>query len=131
MIRLADRHGWGVMDKYTADNLADNSNDEKRIEWEEKAAERRAEKQWRKHGQVPEKLPGGSQCFSPAAQAQVMGMHVSVVPVSLPRRQVCTYWHQARWAKPLLWRDGPPAPSLPGQGSSNWSKATFTRKHFR
>ena len=34
LIRLADRseHGWGVVDEYTADDLAEDSDDEKRIE---------------------------------------------------------------------------------------------------
>ena len=43
LIRLADRsdHGWGVVDESTADDLAENSDDEKRIEKAERAAERR------------------------------------------------------------------------------------------
>ena len=46
LIRLADRseHGWGMVDEYTADDLAEDSEDEKRIEKAERAAERKAGK---------------------------------------------------------------------------------------
>ena len=44
LIKIADRSefGWGVVTEYTADELADNSDDEKRLEKAEKAAERKA-----------------------------------------------------------------------------------------
>ena len=53
LIRLADcsEHEWGVVDEYTADDLAEDSDDEKRIEKAERAAERKAEKRRKKHGQ--------------------------------------------------------------------------------
>ena len=46
LIKLADRseHGWGVVAEYTADELAEDSDDEKRIFKAEKAAERKAAK---------------------------------------------------------------------------------------
>ncbi len=46
LIRLADRseYGWNVVDEYLADDLASGSDDEKRIEKAEKAAERKAGK---------------------------------------------------------------------------------------
>ena len=46
MIRLADcsDHGRGVVDEYTADDLADDSDVEKRIEWAGKVAEKKAGK---------------------------------------------------------------------------------------
>ena len=42
MIRLANGsdHGWGVVDQYTADE----SNNEKRIEWAENAAQKKSTK---------------------------------------------------------------------------------------
>ena len=90
MIRLADRsdHGWGVVDEYTADDLADDSDDEKRIERVEKAAEKKAEKRRKKHGQVPGKARGGPPRFPSATQAQVMGTPVPAMPVSQPGRHV-------------------------------------------
>ena len=102
LIRLADRsdHGWGVVDEYTADDLAD---DEKRIERAEKAAERKAEKRRKKHGQASGKSRGGPPRFPPAAQAQVTGMSVPSVLLSQPRRQVVPGDSQANWAMPLLW----------------------------
>ena len=42
LIKIADRSGLGVVAEYTADELADNSDDEKRLEKAEKAAERKA-----------------------------------------------------------------------------------------
>ena len=50
LIRLADRseHSWSVVDEYTADNLADDSDDERRIEKAKRAAERKAGKQRKK-----------------------------------------------------------------------------------
>ena len=49
LIKLADRseHGWGVVAEYTADELAEDSGDEKRIFKAEKAAERKAVKRKR------------------------------------------------------------------------------------
>ena len=50
LIRLADRseHGWMMVDKYTADDLADGSEDEKKIEKAERAAERKVGKRRKK-----------------------------------------------------------------------------------
>ena len=47
LIRLADQlnHGWGIMDEYTADDLAEDLEDEKRIKKAERVAERKAAKQ--------------------------------------------------------------------------------------
>eukprot|EP00731_Ephydatia_muelleri_P024214 Em0016g485a len=44
MIKLADRSelGWSVVEEYKADELADNSEDEKKIVRAEKEAERKA-----------------------------------------------------------------------------------------
>ena len=49
LIRIADRSdlGWGVVAEYTADELAEDSEDEKRLEKAEKAAERKALKRKR------------------------------------------------------------------------------------
>ena len=46
LIRIADRseYGWAVVEEYTADELADDSDDEKRLEKAEKAAERKIAK---------------------------------------------------------------------------------------
>ena len=50
LIKIADRseYGWGVVAEYTADELADGSDDEKRLEKAEKATERKALKYKRK-----------------------------------------------------------------------------------
>jgi len=50
LIKIADRSefGWGVVAEYTADELAEDSNDKKHLEKAEKAAERKAAKRKRK-----------------------------------------------------------------------------------
>ena len=57
--QLADRseHGWGMVEEYTADDLAENSEDEKRIEKAERAAERKASKTAK--GALPTRLQPG------------------------------------------------------------------------
>ena len=52
LICIADRleHGWGVVVEYTADELADDSGDEKRLEKAERAAEHKAVKRRKKRG---------------------------------------------------------------------------------
>ena len=57
LIKLADRSdfGWSVVTEYTADELADNSEDEKRIEKAEKAAEKKSVK--RRKVATPAKQP--------------------------------------------------------------------------
>ena len=50
--------------------------------------ERKAEKQPMKHGQAPGTSQDGLPRYSPAAQAQVMGMPVPAVPLGQPRKQV-------------------------------------------
>ena len=53
LIHIADRSelGWGVVAEYTADELADDSGDEKRIERAEKEAERKAGKRKKKRAE--------------------------------------------------------------------------------
>ena len=50
LIKIADcsEFGWGVVAEYTADELAEDSDDEKRLEKAEKAAERKAAKRKKK-----------------------------------------------------------------------------------
>ena len=54
LIRIADRSElrWGVVAKYTADELADDSGDENRIERVEKEAERKAGKRKKRAEQI-------------------------------------------------------------------------------
>ena len=60
LIKIADRsaNGWGVVTEYTADEFADDSDDEKRLEKAEKAAERKAGLRKRKRLQPAPKQPG-------------------------------------------------------------------------
>ena len=84
LIKIADRseHGWGVVAEYTADELAEDSEDEKRLEKAEKAAERKAAKRrrtvprTRRRGSYP---PQSSQAGAPSA-APVQS------PLFLPKR---------------------------------------------
>ncbi len=70
LIRIADRSdlGWGVVAEYTADELAEDSDDEKRLEKAEKAAERKALKKKKKRAdQQPPPKKYGPRQFAPAA----------------------------------------------------------------
>ena len=76
LIKLADRSefGWGVVAEYTADELADGSDDEKKIEKAEKAAEKKAAKRKRAASSrvtVPAKRSSSSATPSPHSAAQV------------------------------------------------------------
>ena len=54
LIRIADRseHGWGVVAEHTADELADDSSDEKRLEKAKRAAEHKAVKRKKRGGRA-------------------------------------------------------------------------------
>ena len=73
LIKLADRSefGWGLVAEYTADELAYNSDDEKKIEKAEKAAERKAAKRKKAAQKVP---------------TMKRAMQAPQSPVLLPRR---------------------------------------------
>ena len=69
LIKIADRSefGWDIVSEYTADELADDSDDEKRLEKAEKAAERKAAKRKRKvptwavaRGRAGQQAPGAA-----------------------------------------------------------------------
>ena len=62
LIKIADRsvNGWSVVAEYTADELADDSDDEKRLEKAEKAAERKAGLKKRKRLPPTQKAPVAS-----------------------------------------------------------------------
>ena len=84
LIKIADQSelGWAVVNEYTADELADNSDDEKRMEKAEKAAERKAA---RKRKAPAEKSKASKRSASAMVPAQTFQPHapVSSVPVAL------------------------------------------------
>ena len=86
LIRLADRseHGWGVVDEYTADDLADDSDDERRIEKVERAAERKAGKR-RKQRQAPGTRASPARFPDAGTQTAVPGMSREAPPFSQTR----------------------------------------------
>ena len=95
LIRLADRseHGWGVVDEYTADDLAEDSEDEKRIEKAERAAERKAGKRRKKRNlQTGYAKPRGGTSRAPTSvnQSQLAGMPVVSAPLGQSRRPSVT-----------------------------------------
>ena len=85
LIRLADRseHGWGVVDEYTADDLADDSDDERRIEKaERKAGKRRKQRQ----PQAPGTRAGPARFPDAGTQIPVPGMPMEAPPFGQMRR---------------------------------------------
>ena len=67
LIKIADRsvNGWGVVTEYMVDELADDSDDDKRLEKAEKAAERKAGLRKCKRLQPVPKQPGTPRSPSP------------------------------------------------------------------
>ena len=61
LIKIADRseYGWGVVTEYTTDELAEGSDDEKRLERAEKAAEQKAAKRRKKRAGSTSGRPRG------------------------------------------------------------------------
>ena len=89
LIRLADHseHGWGVVGEYTAGDLADDSDVEKKIEKAERAAETKAGKQRKKRGAASVRFRGSPSCFPAAVQSPVMGLLVMAGSFDQPRCQ--------------------------------------------
>ena len=71
LIKIADRSefSWGVVAEYMAYELVEDSNDEKRLEKAEKAAEQKAVKQKRKHTVMSVKLQKPRFTTGPAPSA--------------------------------------------------------------
>ena len=86
LIKIADRseYGWGVVAEYTADELADGSDDEKRLEKAEKAAERKALKRKRKRTEPPPKS-ARSRFFT--GQAPLATSGPSTAPLSVAAKR--------------------------------------------
>ena len=99
LIKIADRSelGWGVVAEYTADELAVDSDDEKRLEKAERAAERKAArrkraktvtlpgKRQRPPGFIHAGQPGASSSGGGPQQQYVTGPRRPPVAVSAPR----------------------------------------------
>ena len=95
LIKLADRseHGWGVVAEYTADELAEDSEDEKRIFKAEKAAERKSVKRRRAAAPPRPKI---------RAQSSVVPVTGSTVgPLQHRRSMPISYAQAVRPPKPL------------------------------
>ena len=77
LLKLADRseYGWSVVEEYEEDGLADDSEDEKRIEKAERAAERRVQAKRRKEAVVDgrERAPHGRDPFHAAPSSFLPG----------------------------------------------------------
>ena len=98
LIKIADRSelGWGVVAEYTANKLADDSDDEKRIEKAERAVERKAAKRKKarmaplpmKRPRPPSSLPAGQPGTSSGGggpQQYMTGPRRPPVAASAPR----------------------------------------------
>ena len=74
------------MDEYKMDDLAEDSEDEKRIENAERAVERKAGNRRKKHSTGAVKSRGGTPHFPVAAQPPVLGIPGATAPYNQPRR---------------------------------------------
>ena len=91
MIKLADRSelGWSVVEEYEADELADSSEDEKKIARAEKEAERKAIKRKKRfaNGQSTEER-------QPQRSVQVV-CTTDAAPIYIERMRICMAEHMA------------------------------------
>lgn len=119
LIRLADHSDHGA-DEYKADNLAKDSDDNKRIEKAERPTEHKVGKWCEKRSIVS--VAGKPLCF-PTTRFPLVAMGSSrfdsTVPPAFPPDEAPggTLSTQAYWAMSLLHRDGPLAPLLPHKSS--------------
>ena len=83
---IADRseYGWGVVAEYTADELADDSDDEKCLEKAEKAAERKAVKRKKKGG---ESSRTGKGRYNPAQAAPAPSVSAPTTASTYPAKR--------------------------------------------
>ncbi|KAL5499646.1 hypothetical protein EMCRGX_G011099 [Ephydatia muelleri] len=81
LIKLADRSesGWAVVEEYDADVLADDSDDEKKIEKAEKAAERKLAKR-RKVQEVKREGLAARSCLGPGSEPTPKALFASPKP---------------------------------------------------
>ena len=110
LIKIADRsaNGWGVVTEYTADELADDSDDEKRLEKAEKAAERKAGLRKRKRAQT---VATGAQ----ATRYPSLPGHAVAERVRL--RRILAASSAARWSGCATPRSSFGATCAPGSGA--------------
>ena len=96
LIKIADRseYGWGVVTEYTADELADGSDDEKRLEKAEKAAERKALKRKRKRVE-PSPKPARSR-FNSGQVPPLLATTPSAVAAKRPAGLPSLAWPDSR-----------------------------------
>ena len=95
LIRLADssEHGWGMVEEYMVDDLAENSHDEKRIEKAERAAELKAAKRRKKRSanSALSRPRGGQPRYAVGGTSPTLGTSAHTAPLlqhasQLPRR---------------------------------------------
>ncbi len=86
LIKIADRseYGWGVVAEYTADELAADSDDEKRLDKAEKAAERKAGKRKRKRPEFPPKTGKTGGRFSAGQGQSASPFRTALYPAKRP-----------------------------------------------
>ena len=93
LIKIADRSdfGWGVVAEYMADELAEDSDDEKRLDKAEKAAERKAGKKKKKRVEPPSRaarsrpfVQSAAPFPPPAALTAAYQQRRPAAPVQLP-----------------------------------------------
>ncbi len=111
------------MAEYTADELAADSHDEKRLDKAEKAAERKAGKRKRKRPEFPPKTGKTGGRFS-----AVQGQSASPFPTALYPDNDGSRIAAGRWALLCLRGNGPPPERLP-QDCSNGRPGVVSFAH--
>ena len=107
LIKIADRSdlGWAVVSEYTADELADDSDDEKRLEKAEKAAERKAGR--RKKNSDSRQRPYKRSAISRSVSDTLQGQSVVPTPSASPSVQFRRQLMPSRMMTQLQREPGP------------------------
>ena len=119
LIRIADRSelGWSVVTEYTADELAEDSDDEKRLEKAERSAERKVAK--RKKKRVEPSSVRRNQRVVPSAATTMPGPSGMQAGYQIPGRQGVPppqLWRSPGPSMLCLWGDGALVSSVPKDG---------------
>ena len=88
-IKVADRsdYGWATVELYDSHPLADNSDDEKRLEKAEKEAERVANKRRRGGGAGAKRKRGWSDAGGPSSRREPQALQLAAPPPPVPQGQ--------------------------------------------
>ena len=96
LIKLVDKSefGWATVNEYLSDELTSDSDDEKRIYWAERRAEKKISKEKRRHVRSDEKGSGSSSVHCVASSSRFSSKDLASRSEARPARRLvpCFYF---------------------------------------